>query len=82
LFRDLDPLRWRQLNHSPVALLNEYPLEKLEDRANELALHSRINYAYRRLREYEEGEHTWAARRAGVLRARPVAYFSAEFGVH
>jgi starch phosphorylase len=30
LFRDLDPLRWRQLNHSPVALLNEYPLAKLE----------------------------------------------------
>jgi starch phosphorylase len=82
LFRDIDPLRWRQLNHSPVALLNEYPLEKLEERANELALHSRINYAYRRLREYEEAEHTWAARRAGVLRARPVAYFSAEFGVH
>ncbi|MGA7290694.1 MAG: alpha-glucan family phosphorylase, partial [Terriglobales bacterium] len=82
LFRDIDPLRWRQLNHSPVALLNEYPLEKLEERANELALHSRINYAYRRLREYEEAEHTWGARRAGVLRARPVAYFSAEFGVH
>src|SRR5271170_2734777 len=82
LFRDLDPLRWRQLNHSPVSLLNEYPLDKLEARATELALHSRINYAYRRLREYQEAERTWGARRAGVLRARPVAYFSAEFGLH
>ncbi len=25
---------------------------------------------------------TWGARHAGVLRPRPVAYFSAEFGVH
>ena len=82
LFRDIDPLRWRQLNHSPVSLLNEYPLEKLEARANELALHSRINYAYRRLREYQDAERTWGARHAGVLRPRPVAYFSAEFGVH
>ena len=82
IFRDIDPLRWSQLNHSPVALLNEYPLARLEARATELALHSRINYAYRRLREYEEAEHTWGARRAGVLRPRPVAYFSAEFGVH
>ncbi len=82
IFRDLDPRRWSQLNHSPVALLNEYPLAKLEARATELGLHSRVNYAYRRLREYENTEHTWAARRAGVLRPRPVAYFSAEFGIH
>jgi starch phosphorylase len=82
LFRDIDPLRWSQLNHSPVALLSEYPLPKLEARANELALHGRINYAYRRLREYEDAERTWGARHAGILRPRPVAYFSAEFGVH
>jgi starch phosphorylase len=82
LFRDLDPLRWSQLNHSPISLLNEYPLEKLEARAAELALHSRINYAYRRLCEYQDAERTWGARHAGVLRPRPVAYFSAEFGVH
>jgi starch phosphorylase len=82
IFRDLDPLRWRQLNHSPISLLNEYPLAKLEERATELALHGRINYAYRRLREYQERERTWGARHAGVLYPRPVAYFSAEFGVH
>src|ERR1700737_1111421 len=82
LFRDLDPLRWSQLNHSPVSLLNEYPLAKLQARAAELVLHSRINYAYRRLREYEDAERTWGARHAGILRPRPVAYFSADFGGH
>lgn len=82
LFLDLNPVRWSQLNHNPVSLLGEFPLAKLETRAAELALHSRINYAYRRLREYLEAERTWGARHAGVLRTRPVAYFSAEFGVH
>ncbi len=82
LFRDLDPIRWRQLNHNPIALLSEIPLAELERRARELVLHSRINYAYRRQREYLEADRTWGARYAGILRPRPVAYFSAEFGLH
>ena len=82
LFRDLDPVRWRQLNHNPVALLSEIPLPVMERRARELVLHSRINYAYRRQREYLDADRTWGARHAGILRPRPVAYFSAEFGLH
>ena len=82
LFLDLDPGRWNELNHNPVALLNEIPLPKLETRAAELMLHSRVNYAYRRLLEYLEEDRTWGTRHAGVLRPHPVAYFSAEFGLH
>jgi starch phosphorylase len=82
LFRDLDPVRWRQLNHNPVALLNEIPLATLERRASELVLHGRINYAYRRQQEYLQADRTWGATHAGVLRPHPVAYFSAEFGIH
>jgi glycogen phosphorylase len=82
LFRDLDPGRWRQLNHNPISLLAEIPLAGIERRAAELVLHGRINYAYRRQREYLEADRTWGARHAGVLRPRPVAYFSAEFGLH
>src|SRR5262249_35867388 len=82
LFLDLDPVRWRQLNQNPVSLLTEFPLARLERRASELVLHSRINYAFRRMREYLSSERTWGARHAGALRPRPVAYFSAEFGLH
>ena len=82
LFRDMDPSGWRQLNHNPISLLANLPLVRIESRARELVLHSRINYAYRRQREYLEADHTWGARHAGVLRPRPVAYFSAEFGLH
>src|SRR4030088_1168247 len=82
LFRDLDPMPWRQVNHNPISLLAAIPLAGIERRAAELVLHSRINYAFRRQREYLEADRTWGARHAGVLRPRPVAYFSAEFGVH
>ena len=82
LFLDLDPARWNELNHNPVALLGELPLAKLETRAAELMLHSRVNYAYRRMLEYLEADRTWGTRHAGVLRPHPVAYFSAEFGLH
>ena len=46
LFRDLDPIRWRQLDHNPIALLSEVTPERLEMRAAELVLYSRINHAF------------------------------------
>jgi len=82
LFRDLDPVRWRQVNHNPLSLLGAMPLTEIERRAGEQVLHARINYDYRRQREYLHADRTWGATHAGVLRPRPVAYFSAEFGLH
>src|SRR3954452_2035337 len=82
LFRDLDPIRWRQLDHNPIALLAEFTPERLEMRAAELVLYSRINQAFRRLKEYIGPRTTWGTTHAGVLGSKPVAYFSAEFGIH
>ncbi|HYR43630.1 MAG TPA: alpha-glucan family phosphorylase [Terriglobia bacterium] len=82
LFHDLDPMRFKDLNHNPVLMLGEIPLDGIERRAQQLMLHGRINYAYRRHREYLEADRTWGAKHAAVLRPRPVAYFSAEFGLH
>ena len=82
LFRDLDPIRWRQLDHNPIALLSEFNPERLEARAGEMVLYSRIHHAYRQLKAYLSNKQTWAATHAGVLGAKPVAYFSAEFGIH
>ncbi len=82
LFNELDPDRWRDLDHNPLALLSEMTLERLEQRSGQLALHSRLNYAYRRLQEYLQSTKMWGATHCGVLKARPVAYFSAEFGLH
>ncbi|MGL4513194.1 MAG: alpha-glucan family phosphorylase [Lacipirellulaceae bacterium] len=83
LFRDLDPVRWRQLDHNPIALLAEMTPELVAERAGEMVMYTRINQAHRRLKEYlSNTTHTWGAREAGALGAKPVAYFSAEFGMH
>ena len=82
LFRELDPVRFRQLGHNQIALLAEFTPERLESRAAELVLYSRINQAFRRLKEYLAAESTWSHVHAGVLGSKPVVYFSAEFGIH
>ncbi len=82
LFQDIDPVRWRALDHNPTALLSEFTPEQLDDRAVELVLQSRIHQAYRRLKEYLSTTTPWARENTGVLGSKPVAYFSLEFGIH
>jgi starch phosphorylase len=82
LFRELDPALWRKVDHNPVEFLKRLPAEQLERRAAEMALDSRIDYAFRRLAEYLKDTDSWGSINASILRARPVAYFSAEFGLH
>jgi starch phosphorylase len=83
LFRDLDPVKWRKVDHNPIVLLAEMTPEQLAERAAEMVLYTRINQAHRRLKEYlSNARHTWGARETGVLGSKPVAYFSAEFGLH
>lgn len=82
LFRDLDPPKWEEAYHNPVVLLQQFTPESLERRAGEAVLGTRINWAYRRWQEYMQSKDTWAGTHGGVLGHRPVAYFSAEFGLH
>ena len=82
IFRTIDPALWTDVSHNPILLLREYTPERLEARARDLALHPRINAAYRRCVGYMKASGTWGDLHCGVLGHRPVAYFSAEFGVH
>ncbi len=82
LFRELDPVLWRQLDHNPVEFLKRISADQLEKRSKEMALDSRIDYAFRRLAEYLKNNDSWGSIYASSLRSRPVAYFSAEFGLH
>ncbi len=82
LFRDLDPILWRTTDHNPVAFLKKIAPEQIEKRAAELALHSRIDNAFRRLHDYLKNDDSWGSIHAATLRSRPVAYFSMEFGLH
>ena len=82
IFRDIDPRLWTQVNHNPIRMLKELPRETIADRSRDLAIESRVVYALRRLEDYLAGDSTYGLEHAGPINARPVAYFSAEFGVH
>ncbi|NIM19168.1 MAG: alpha-glucan family phosphorylase [Candidatus Latescibacteria bacterium] len=82
IFQDLNPDLWRDLSRNPVAFLDRLSDEYLEERTNIMALKSRITRAYYTLRDYLEKEDTWGRQYVRSLRIRPVAYFSAEFGLH
>ena len=82
LFRAIDAEVWRDSNHNPIAILQHYPGDELDRHIEALALHSRVNFWYRRLQEYLTSDATWCAARGGPLSAATIAYFSAEFGIH
>jgi starch phosphorylase len=82
IFRELSPELWSAVYHNPVALLQRMDADDIAHRVQNLEMQTRINQAHRRLREYLDGVAGWAIENAGPLLARPVAYFSAEFGLH
>ena len=54
IFREIDPVLWRDCDHNPIVLLQKTPVTQLEARASQLSLHGRIKYAYRRLQDWIE----------------------------
>jgi len=82
IFRELDPDIWRLAHHNPVALLQRVGPEEIARRVQDLEMQTRINQAHRRLQQYLLGSDSWGTTHAGPILAFPVAYFSAEFGLH
>ncbi len=82
LFRALNGDLWEKTHHNPVAMLKQMSEAEIELRGSDAYLNTRILYAHRRLREYLESDGPLGGLHAGPLNAAPVAYFSAEFGIH
>ena len=82
IFQDLDPQLWRESGRNPLAFLDRVSDECLEEKTKIMAVRSRITRAFYTLRDYMEAEDTWGRQHVRSLRLKPVAYFSAEFGLH
>jgi glycogen phosphorylase len=82
LFRDIDPDGFRASNHNPVLMLARQSAEQIDRLSRNAALRARVDAAHRELVDYLDEPRTWASVHAAPLRVRPVAYFSAEFGIH
>ena len=82
LFRDLDPKIFQNTNHNAFALVRSLTPDRIERLAGDAFLRARVDRAHRELRDYLSLPNTWALTHAAPLRVRPVAYLSAEFGLH
>ncbi|HEX9427098.1 MAG TPA: alpha-glucan family phosphorylase, partial [Candidatus Polarisedimenticolia bacterium] len=82
LFQEIDADLWRGVNHNPTAFLAEATPARIETRGADPAYRRDLERACLSLRAYLESDRHWAGRHAPALRLRPVAYFSAEFGLH
>jgi starch phosphorylase len=82
VFRDLNPQLWREVNHNPIVFLQRIEPAEVERKAHDMALGVRISTVVRQLQSYLESDDAWALAQASFLRVWPVAYFSAEFGLH
>jgi glycogen phosphorylase len=83
LFRDIDAQRFRESKHNAYQITRSLTKEQLGSLAEDAAFRARVDRAHRELRAYlSPSALTWASTHAAPLRVRPVAYFSAEFGLH
>jgi starch phosphorylase len=82
LFRDIDTEAFRAANHNPIQMLEGLDPERASQLSKDATLRARVDAAHRELTDYLDEPRTWASTHAAPLRVRPVAYFSAEFGVH
>ncbi|MGN0309237.1 MAG: glycosyltransferase family 1 protein [Bacteroides sp.] len=74
LFRDLDPVLWKEVGQNPVLLLERMSYAKLEELANDKVILRRMEDVYSKFRTYMDVEPD---------KKRPsVAYFSMEYGLN
>src|SRR4051812_7591305 len=78
VFRAVDPERWDRCGENPVRLLEEAPADRLAAAAADTALLERAAALEQEVR----ADLARPAREGTATPERPVAYFSAEYGVH
>jgi len=84
LYRELDPMLFEALADNPVLLLHHVSAERLQRAAEDhhyLECYDRVMRQFAWLNDEPAGD-TWVGEHQAELVQRPVAYFSAEFGVH
>ncbi|HEY0752632.1 MAG TPA: alpha-glucan family phosphorylase [Ktedonobacteraceae bacterium] len=84
LYQDLDPQLWESVGHSPVRFLSEVEPASLGRAAEDTSYLQRYDEILATFDRYmhPRAEETWFSRTYPELSERPIAYFSAEFGLH
>ena len=82
LFAELSPRTWQNLYHNAVAILREVSDYELRIRLQDPEFAQRVKAVLKLFDSYLNEENTWANQNAHQFNENPVAYFTAEFGLH
>jgi starch phosphorylase len=78
----LDPETWDRVNHNPVKLLHELRADTLRAASRDASYLSRFDATINAFDAYRLSQSTWYNSVHPELKNCPIAYFSAEFGLH
>ena len=80
LFQKIDPTVWEKVNHTPVGMLHSVSQNRLDELAGDEKYLGKLARVHKRFRDYCKIDcHLEALRDPECA---PIAYFSAEFGIH
>ena len=82
LFKRLDPELWKNIQHNPVKLLHEIDPQRLLQAARDPDFLREYEVTMKGLDRTSKGAEKWFPREFPDLAKTPIAYFSAEFGLH
>jgi glycogen phosphorylase len=82
LFRELSPQTYARCNHNVIVMFEEISDQELAARLLDPLMMERAINVVNHFMKYMSDTNTWAKRNAKELKSGPVAYFSAEFGIH
>jgi glycogen phosphorylase len=82
IFEILSPYMWERTNHNPITVLKRISQDELRSRLYDPDFSSAVQSVLAEFAEYMQLKKNWCTEMAGKSVHHPVAYFSAEFGLH
>lgn len=82
IFQELSPFFWEHSNHNAVEVMNWISGGELRGRLHDPEFFDHVAGVCKKFRAYMGQKTTWGTKNAAALKRAPVAYFSAEFGLH
>ena len=82
LFKLIDRGAWKESGHNPLKMLRELPEEVLKSAANNPDYLNHYFVLLDRFHEYLESKVCWFLENVPSSVCEPIAYFSAEYGLH
>jgi starch phosphorylase len=82
VFKELSPFFWEDSNHNAVEVMSWISGQEMKGRLQNPEFYDRVDSVCKSFHTYMKEKNTWTSKNAPWLKSAPIAYFSAEFGLH